>query len=102
MKIWRVEFCQATFSTVLTLIVFTFIAIVPVIMKIWLRKIINVKSSNLLNSIRFIFFYFRSGCTQYHFGSSGTNYVQTFNFQSSGSGKHLADQTQVICVRYVQ
>ena len=56
MKIWRVEFCQATFSTVLTLIVFTFIAIVPVIMKIWLRKIINVKSSNLLNSIRFIFF----------------------------------------------
>jgi len=40
-----------------------------------------------------------SGCTQYHFGSSGTNYVQTFNFQSSGSGKHLADQTQVICVR---
>merc|ERR1719242_720591 len=39
-----------------------------------------------------------SGCTQYHFGSSGTNYVQTFNYQS-GSGKHLADQTQVICVR---
>jgi len=39
-----------------------------------------------------------SGCTQYHFGSGGTNYVQTFNFQS-GSGKHLADQKQVICVR---
>lgn len=39
-----------------------------------------------------------SGCTQYHFGSSATNYVQTFNYQS-GSGKHLADQTQVICVR---
>merc|ERR1712194_699149 len=39
-----------------------------------------------------------SGCAQYHFGSGGTNYVQTFNFQS-GSGKHLADQKQVICVR---
>lgn len=42
------------------------------------------------------------GCTQYHFGSSGTNYAQTFNYQSSSSvasGKHLADQTQIICVR---
>jgi len=39
-----------------------------------------------------------NGCTQYHFGSGGTNYVQTFNYQS-GTGKHLADQTQVICVR---
>lgn len=39
-----------------------------------------------------------AGCTQYHFGSSGTNYIQTFNYQS-GSGKHLADQRQVICVR---
>jgi len=38
------------------------------------------------------------GCTQYHFGSSGTNYVYTFNYQS-GSGKHLANQKQVICVR---
>jgi len=38
------------------------------------------------------------GCTQFHFGSSGTNYIQTFNYQS-GSGKHLADQRQVICVR---
>jgi hypothetical protein len=42
------------------------------------------------------------GCTQYHFGSSGTNYVYTFNYQSSSSvasGKHLADQRQIICVR---
>ena len=41
---------------------------------------------------------FRSGCTQYHFGSGGTNYVYTFNNQGTG-GRHLADQTQVICVR---
>jgi len=38
------------------------------------------------------------GCTQYHFGSDATNYIYTFNYQS-GSGKHLADQNQVICVR---
>ena len=74
---------------------------IPVIMKIWLRKIILVKSSNLSNSnqIYIFFFCFRSGCTQYHFGSSATNYVQSFNY-NSGAGKHLADQTQVICVRY--
>lgn len=39
-----------------------------------------------------------SGCTQYHFGSDSSNYVQTFNY-NSGSGKHLANQNQVICVR---
>merc|ERR1711936_369655 len=38
------------------------------------------------------------GCTQWHYGSSGTNYVQTFNYQT-GSAKHLAAQNQVICVR---
>merc|ERR1711971_141712 len=39
-----------------------------------------------------------SGCTQWHFGSSGTNYVQTFNYQA-GAGRHLANQQQVICIR---
>lgn len=39
-----------------------------------------------------------SGCTQWHFGSGGTNYVETFNHQS-GTGRHLANQKQVICVR---
>jgi len=44
-----------------------------------------------------------SGCTQYHFGSSGTNYVRTFNWIQSGAaaptGRHLANQHQVICIR---
>jgi len=39
-----------------------------------------------------------TGCTQWHYGSGGTNYVQTFNYQS-GSGRHLANQQQVICIR---
>merc|ERR1711971_919022 len=39
-----------------------------------------------------------SGCTQWHFGSSGTNYVYTFNYQAT-SPKHLANQQQVICIR---
>jgi len=40
------------------------------------------------------------GCDQYHFGSDGSNYVQTFNYQNGqGSGKHLANQHQTICVR---
>lgn len=38
-----------------------------------------------------------SGCTQYHFGPTGTGYVQSFNW--AGSDYHLADQRQVICVR---
>ena len=40
------------------------------------------------------------GCDQWHFGSGGTNYVQTFNYQSGrGVGHHLAAQDQVVCVR---
>ena len=39
-----------------------------------------------------------SGCTQWFFGSGATNIVKSFNFDGS---KHLADQTQTICVRYV-
>ena len=39
-------------------------------------------------------------CDQYHFGSDGSNYVQTFNYQNGqGTGKHLANQHQTICVR---
>jgi len=41
-----------------------------------------------------------SGCTQYHFASEASNYVQTFNYQTGrGVGKHLANQDQTICVR---
>jgi len=41
-----------------------------------------------------------SGCDQYHFGSEGTNYVRTFNFQTgTGVGRHLSDQHQQICIR---
>ena len=40
-----------------------------------------------------------SGCTQWFFGSGATNIVKSFNFDGS---KHLADQTQTICVRYVE
>jgi len=41
-----------------------------------------------------------TGCDQWHFGSGGTNYVQTFNYQSGrGVGRHLANQRQTICVR---
>ena len=36
------------------------------------------------------------GCTQYYYGTSGTNQVKTFNFDG---GRHLADQAQNICVR---
>ena len=37
-----------------------------------------------------------SGCTQYFYGPGATNLVQSFNYPGS---KHLADQTQVICIR---
>jgi len=41
-----------------------------------------------------------TGCDQYHFASSSSNYVQTFNFQMGrGTGRHLANQHQQICVR---
>ena len=36
------------------------------------------------------------GCTQYYYGTSGTNQVRSFNFDG---GRHLADQHQVVCVR---
>ena len=36
------------------------------------------------------------GCTQYYYGTSGTNVVRSFNFDG---GRHLADQRQTICVR---
>ncbi len=40
-----------------------------------------------------------AGCVQYFFDpSSSTGSVQTYNYQS-GSGIHLADQDQQICVR---
>jgi len=40
------------------------------------------------------------GCDQWHFGSGGTNFVQTFNYQSGlGTGRHLNNQHQNICVR---
>ena len=46
--------------------------------------------------------FYRTGCDQYHFGSEGTNYVRTFNFQTGrGVGRHLNDQHQQICIRYV-
>jgi len=41
-----------------------------------------------------------SGCDQYHFASDASNYLRTFNFQQgTGSGKHLANQHQSICIR---
>lgn len=41
-----------------------------------------------------------TGCDQWHFGSGGANFVETFNYQNGrGSGKHLANQRQQICVR---
>ena len=47
--------------------------------------------------------FFRSGCDQWHFGSDASNYIQTFNFQGGrgNGGKHLANQHQSICIRYV-
>merc|ERR1719438_33956 len=39
------------------------------------------------------------GCTQYHFGSSGTGTIKNFN---QGGGQHLADQHQSICIRREQ
>jgi len=39
------------------------------------------------------------GCTQYYWGSN-TGVIKTYNYQSgSGTGHHLADQNQVICIR---
>ena len=38
-----------------------------------------------------------SGCTQYFFGSD-TGMVQSFNYDG-GSGTHLADQNQNMCIR---
>lgn len=41
-----------------------------------------------------------TGCDQFHFGSAGSNFVRTFNYQSGRDvGKHLANQHQTICVR---
>ena len=39
------------------------------------------------------------GCTQYFYGSSGTGYIKTFNFDNN---IHLANQNQVACVRFVE
>lgn len=38
------------------------------------------------------------GCTEYHFGSA-TGAVTTYNY-NGGTGQHLANQLQTICVRY--
>ena len=37
-----------------------------------------------------------SGCTQYYYGTAGTNVVRSFNWQGT---RHLASQRHVICVR---
>merc|ERR1719273_2182870 len=39
-----------------------------------------------------------SGCDQWFFGSEATGYVYSFNY-NAGSGLHLAEQRQTICVR---
>ena len=38
------------------------------------------------------------GCTQWFRGNSGTGQLKTFNFDQ---GIHLANQNQIMCVRYV-
>ncbi len=40
-----------------------------------------------------------TGCTQYHYGTGATDYVYSFNY-GTGSNLHLAEQHQIICVRY--